>query len=73
MVLFPIALVWLIVVIVWVVRNERNHEEGQPRQWAQWRPTPPRDPRRGGPERSGGRRGNAGASRGATRDSERPA
>jgi hypothetical protein len=67
MVLFPFALIWLIVVIVWIVRNEQNREEGEPRVWARWR-KPPRDPRRGGPDRTGGRRGSSRASRDVTRD-----
>ncbi|HEU5213350.1 MAG TPA: hypothetical protein VFU10_11320 [Gaiellaceae bacterium] len=65
MVLFPFALIWLVVLIVWVVRNEKNREEGDPRRWAWWRPSPPRDPRRGGPDRVGGRRG---AGRAESRD-----
>ena len=66
MVLFPFALIWLVVLIVWIVRNEQNREDGEPRRWAWWRPKPPRDPQRGGPDRVGGRRGEASASRDRT-------
>ena len=58
MVLFPLALIWLIVVIVWVVRNEVKPEEGRLHTWTR-RPRSPRHPGRGGPDRSGGRRGSA--------------
>ena len=46
MVLFPIALIWLICVVIWIVRNSMNddvpgQEPEQPRRW--W-PRPPRRP-----------------------------
>jgi hypothetical protein len=65
MVLFPLAVIWLIVVIVWVVRNQTAPPEE--RAWARWRPRPPRTPPRGrphgSPDRSGGRRASAGTTR----------
>jgi hypothetical protein len=71
-VLFPIALVWVIVVIVWVVRNEVTSEHGQTRRWIRLRPRPSRSPRRGRPNgsraRFGGRRADARASSGAMRE-----
>ena len=70
MVLFPIAFVWVIVVIVWVVRNEVTPEQDQTRSWTRLRPRPPRSPRRGRPNgaRSSGRRGDARASSDAMRE-----
>jgi len=41
-VLFPIAVVWVIVVVVWVVRNEVNPEQDTTRRWTRLRPRPPR-------------------------------
>jgi hypothetical protein len=58
MVLFPFALIWIIIIAVWVIRNERNSEEERVRVWSRLRPRRPRDPSRGGPDRSGGRRGS---------------
>jgi hypothetical protein len=63
MVLFPIALVWLVIVIVWVVRNEVKPEEGRLRRWVPRRPRSPRNPGRGRPNDPGGRRGSARAPR----------
>jgi hypothetical protein len=45
MVLFPIAVIWLIVVFVWVLRNSRNGEPEEP-VWRRWR-SKPRRPRDG--------------------------
>jgi hypothetical protein len=61
-VLFPIALVWLIAVIVWVVRNEVTPEQDTARRWTRLRPRPPRSPRRGRPNGSRPRRGETRAS-----------
>jgi hypothetical protein len=46
MVLFPLAVVWLVVVLVWVLRNSRNAAP-EDRVWRRWRPSP-RRPRDGG-------------------------
>jgi hypothetical protein len=48
MVLFPIAFIWMIIVLIWVVRNESNKPEAE-RFWVRkgWRPRRPRGPRRG--------------------------
>jgi hypothetical protein len=67
MVLFPFALIWLIVVLVWVVRNEVKPPEER-RTWIRRRPRPPRNPR-GRPHGSRDRAGAHRASSGATRDS----
>jgi len=45
MVLFPIALLWLIGVIIWVVRNESKPGQERKLDWRRWRPRPPRLPR----------------------------
>jgi hypothetical protein len=44
MVLFPLAVIWLIVVFVWVLHHSRNNEPEE-RVWRRWRPKPrkPRD------------------------------
>jgi hypothetical protein len=62
MVLFPIAVVWLIVVLVWVLRNSRN-ELPEDRIWRRWRPSPrkPRDGRDAGSSRSRAKRESAGS------------
>jgi hypothetical protein len=57
MVLFPIALLWLIGVIVWVVRNEAKPGQERKLDWRRWRPRPPRLPRGG---RAGGAEARAG-------------
>jgi hypothetical protein len=57
MVLFPLAIVWLVVVLVWVLRNSRN-DLPEERVWQRFRPRPRRD---GDPPRSG-RRANRRAS-----------
>jgi hypothetical protein len=62
MVLFPFALIWLIVLIVWVIRNEVAPPDERPRVWVPRRPRPPRNPRgrpHGSPDRTGGRRASA--------------
>jgi len=46
-VLFPLAVIWLIVVLVWVLRNSRN-DTPEERVWRRWRPRR-RGPRDGGP------------------------
>ena len=53
MVLFPLAVIWLIVIFVWVLRNSRNAPPEE-RVWRRWRPSPrkPRD----GDEPAGSRR-----------------
>ena len=55
MVLFPIALVWLLCVMFWLVRNSLNEpeapdEEREPRRW--W----PRPPRRSNDRKPNGSR-----------------
>jgi hypothetical protein len=52
MVLFPLAVIWLIVIFVWVLRNSRNAPPEE-RVWRRWRPSP-RRPRDGG-DRAGTR------------------
>ena len=44
MVLFPIAVIWLVVIFVWVLRNSRNAPPEE-RVLRRWRPKPrtPRD------------------------------
>jgi hypothetical protein len=45
MVLFPLALLWIIGVIVWIVRNNLDGSPGErERSWRRWRPRPPRRP-----------------------------
>jgi hypothetical protein len=62
MILFPIAVVWLIVVLVWVLRNSRNEASDEP-VWRRWRRAP-RSPRDGGPRESRSRAGRKSATRG---------
>ena len=66
MVLFPIAVIWLVVIFVWVLRNSRNAPPEE-RVWRRWRPSP-RKPRDGG-ETS---RSRARARRESTRTLTRP-
>ena len=46
MILFPLALLWIVGVIIWVIRNNVTDEPGasEPRDWKRWRPRPPRRP-----------------------------
>ena len=46
MILFPLALLWIVGVIIWVIRNNVDSEPGapEPRDWKRWRPRPPRRP-----------------------------
>jgi hypothetical protein len=44
-ILFPIALIWLVVVLVWIIRNSTN-EPDQPEHAETWRRFAPRVPRR---------------------------
>lgn len=46
MILFPLALLWIVGVIIWVIRNNVSGEPGasEPREWKRWRPRPPRRP-----------------------------
>jgi hypothetical protein len=46
MVLFPIALIWLICVVIWLVRNSQNDgaPPPEPRDPRRWRPRTPRRP-----------------------------
>jgi hypothetical protein len=46
MILFPLALLWIVGVIIWVIRNNVSGEPGasEPRDWKRWRPRPPRRP-----------------------------
>jgi hypothetical protein len=57
MVLFPIAFLWLLVVMIWLIRNSLNtgpeQEPGEPRRWFPLRPRRPSDV---GPQRAN--RGN---------------
>ena len=50
--LFPIAFLWVIVVIVWVIRNEVTPEQEKTRRWTRLPSRPPRRPRRGRPNGS---------------------
>jgi hypothetical protein len=53
MILFPLAVIWLIVVFVWVLHHSQNNEPEE-RVWRRWRPRP-RNPRDGDPAGPGGR------------------
>jgi hypothetical protein len=53
MVLFPLAVIWLVVILVWVLRNSRNAEPEEP-VWRRWRHSP-RRPRDGGDDAGGSR------------------
>jgi hypothetical protein len=67
MILFPIALLWLIAVIVWVVRNEGS--PSTPEFVRRWLPRRPDGPQRGRPTGTPDRRGSvAGRARRAERD-----
>jgi len=44
-ILFPIALIWLVVALVWIIRNSTN-EPDLPEQQPTWRRFVPRVPRR---------------------------
>jgi hypothetical protein len=59
MVLFPLAVIWLIVIFVWVLRNSRNAPPEE-RVLRRWRPSP-RKPRDGEP--SGSRRARRASTR----------
>jgi hypothetical protein len=50
MVLFPLAVLWLVIGLVWVLRHSRN-ELPEDRVWRRWTP---RTPRRPWNDRSGG-------------------
>jgi hypothetical protein len=64
MILFPIALLWLIGVIVWVVRNEGSPSAPELiRRWLPRRPTGPRGRPTGAHDRRGSVTGRARASR----------
>jgi len=55
MVLFPIAFIWLLLVMIWLIRNSLNEPDqapGEPRRWYPRRPRRPDD--RGGPQRANG-------------------
>jgi hypothetical protein len=56
-ILFPIALVWLVVALVWILRNSTNEpdspDEGQ--NWRRFVPRPPRRPWTDGSRRRQGR------------------
>jgi hypothetical protein len=54
MVLFPLAVIWLVIVLVWVLRNSRN-DIPEERTWHRW-PARPRKPRDGSDDRSRARR-----------------
>jgi hypothetical protein len=60
MVLFPIALIWIICVLVWLIRNSLNEPDvpGEEREQRRWWPRPPRRPngRRPSGSRSGDKR-----------------
>ncbi len=55
MVLFPIALLWLVVALVWIIRNSTN-EPDVPEHEQSWRRFVPRVPRRPGNAGPGSRR-----------------
>jgi hypothetical protein len=45
-ILFPIALVWLVIALVWILRNSTNEPDrpDEPRSWRRFVPRPPRRP-----------------------------
>jgi hypothetical protein len=53
MILFPIALVWLVVALVWIIRNSTNEPDvpGE-RSWQRYVPRRPRRPGGPGPTRA---------------------
>jgi hypothetical protein len=69
-ILFPIALLWLIGVLIWAYRNNLTEigPDGR-RQWTGWRPRSPRGP--AGDDRRGGSAARAGGSRQERRESRR--
>ena len=62
MVLFPIAVLWLVIVAVWVIRNSRNENPEQERVWHRWTPRP-RRPRDGDASGARSRKGRTHATR----------
>ncbi|HEX7084590.1 MAG TPA: hypothetical protein VF186_10795 [Gaiellaceae bacterium] len=71
MILFPIALLWLIGVLIWAYRNNLTElgPDGK-RQWTGWRPRSPRRPP-GGRRDGSGSAARAGGSRQERRESRR--
>jgi hypothetical protein len=73
MVLFPIALLWLVGVLIWVVRNEGAPGHDAIRVWRRWLPKRPAGGRDAGPhDASGGRRGGRAATQAHARAAKRP-
>jgi hypothetical protein len=52
-ILFPIALLWLVVALVWIIRNSTNEPDrpDEPQSWRRFVPRPPRRPWNAGPRR----------------------
>jgi hypothetical protein len=44
MVLFPIALLWLVVALVWIIRNSTNEPDAPEQSWRRFVPRVPRRP-----------------------------
>jgi hypothetical protein len=44
MILFPIALIWLVVALVWIIRNSTNEPDVPEQSWRRFVPRVPRRP-----------------------------
>jgi hypothetical protein len=53
-ILFPIALIRLVIALVWIIRNSTNEPElpDEPQSWRRFVPRPPRRPWNSGARRS---------------------
>jgi hypothetical protein len=49
MILFPIALVWLVVALIWIVGNSTNEPDAPEQNWRRFVPRVPRRPWNSGP------------------------
>ena len=52
MVLFPVAFLWLLLVMLWLVRNSLNEPDQEPGRPGRWYPRRPRRPSGHGPQSS---------------------
>jgi len=44
MILFPIALIWLVVALIWIIRNSTNEPDVPEQSWRRFAPRVPRRP-----------------------------